>query len=141
RTKGGPVDHDLPLLAIKSLNGTLRAVYLSYACHCVTLPNNKIRGHWAGFVDDAVQKTHPGIVVLTSVGCGADSNPDSGVTGDKVDTAAAQGAKIAAEFDRLLKAGLKPIDKPVTTRIGVVDLMFDTLPTREQWQEKAKRDD
>src|SRR5207244_1381212 len=76
RTKGGPVDHDLPVLAVRNPDGSLRAVYLSYACHCVTLSNNKISGDWAGFVDDAVQKNHPGVVVLTSVACGADSNPD-----------------------------------------------------------------
>ena len=141
RTKGGPVDHDLPVLAIKDPGGKLRAVYLSYACHCVTLSNNKISGDWAGYVDDAVHKNHSGVVVLTSVGCGADSNPDSGVTGDKADVAAAQGAKIAAEFDRLLKAGLKPVTQPVAAKLATVELMFDTHPTREQWQEKAKRQD
>src|SRR5438552_13854716 len=41
RTKGGPVDHDLPVLAVRNPDGSLRAVYLSYACHCVTLPHNK----------------------------------------------------------------------------------------------------
>src|SRR5207247_1652052 len=44
RTKGGPVDHDLPVLAIRDPDGKLRAVYLSYACHCVTLSNNKLSG-------------------------------------------------------------------------------------------------
>src|SRR5262245_56220943 len=39
RTKGGPVDHDLPLLAVHDLKGQLRAVYVNYACHCVTLSN------------------------------------------------------------------------------------------------------
>src|SRR5258705_4330972 len=49
RTKGGPVDHDLPMMAIRALDGKLRAVWFSYACHCVTLSNNKVSGDWAGF--------------------------------------------------------------------------------------------
>src|SRR5688572_12605870 len=44
RTKGGPVDHDLPVLAVRAPDGKLRGVYVSYACHCVTLSNNKVSG-------------------------------------------------------------------------------------------------
>jgi putative membrane-bound dehydrogenase-like protein len=141
RTRGGPVDHDLPVLVVRDKGGKPRAVYVSYACHCVTLSNNKVSGDWAGFVQETVQKNYPGAVCLTSVGCGADSNPSSGVTGDKVDVAAAQGRKIAAEVDRLLKQQLAPVTRPVATKAGEVELMFDTLPTRQQWEEKAKRQD
>ena len=37
RTKGGPVDHDLPALFVTGSDGKLRAILLSYACHCTTL--------------------------------------------------------------------------------------------------------
>ena len=39
RTKGGPVDHDLPVLIARTAKGDIRAIYTSYACHCVTLSN------------------------------------------------------------------------------------------------------
>src|SRR5438552_3148060 len=103
RTKGGPVDHDLPILVVKDPKGKLRAIYVSYACHCVTLSNNKISGDWAGFAADAIQRAHPEAIALVSVGCGADSNPSSGVTKDKASVAAAQGAEISREVDRLVK--------------------------------------
>ena len=141
RTKGGPVDHDLPVLVVRGADGKPRAIYVSYACHCVTLSDNKISGDWAGYVQETVQTNYPGVIALTSIGCGADANPTSGVTGDKADVAAAQGKQIADEVDRLLKQQLMPVDRPVTAKIGQVELMFDTLPTREQWQEKAKRQD
>ena len=48
RTAGGPVDHDLPILLVRGEDGSPRAIYLSYACHCVTLSHNKISGDWAG---------------------------------------------------------------------------------------------
>ena len=76
RTKGGPVDHDLPVLVVRDLEGKVRAVYVSYACHCVTLSNNKISGDWAGFAQAAIEDDYPGAVALVSVGCGADSNPE-----------------------------------------------------------------
>ena len=39
----GPVDHDLPILRITDLDGKLRAVLVSYACHGTTLgPDNGI---------------------------------------------------------------------------------------------------
>ena len=59
RTKGGPIDHDLPVLFVKDAKGKVRAVYLSYACHCVTLSHNKIGGDWAGFAADAIEDTFP----------------------------------------------------------------------------------
>ena len=56
---------------------------MNYACHCVTLSNNQISGDWAGFAMEAIERQYPGVIALTSVGCGADPNPSSGVTGDK----------------------------------------------------------
>ncbi|MCI0704406.1 MAG: neutral/alkaline non-lysosomal ceramidase N-terminal domain-containing protein, partial [Planctomycetia bacterium] len=44
RAKTGPTDHDLPVLFVKDAKGKVRAVYLSYACHCVTLSHNTIGG-------------------------------------------------------------------------------------------------
>src|SRR5262249_32676150 len=139
RTAGGPVDHDLPVLVVKDLQGKIRAIYVSYACHCVTLSSNKISGDWAGFAQELIQRRHADTIALISVGCGADSNPRSGVAGDKVDLAAAQGAEIAREVDRLLRGYLAPIGGNLTARLSRFDLPLDDLPTREQWQERARR--
>ncbi|MBI1915191.1 MAG: neutral/alkaline non-lysosomal ceramidase N-terminal domain-containing protein [Planctomycetes bacterium] len=139
RTSGGPVDHDLPVLVVKDDPGKIRAIYVSYACHCVTLSNNKISGDWAGFAQEVIERQHPGAVALVSIGCGGDSNPSSGVTGDKVDVAREQGAQIAAEVHRLLKSNLVPLPGQLTTRLARLELPFDTLPARAEWQERAKR--
>jgi putative membrane-bound dehydrogenase-like protein len=138
RTQGGPVDHDLPLLAIYGENDKLRALYVTYACHCVTLSNNKISGDWAGFAQSILEENHPGAVALVSVGCGADQNPRSGVTGDKVDVARAQGAEIAAEARRLLGGLLTPVTGSLVTKETKLALPLQPLPTKEQWQAKTK---
>jgi putative membrane-bound dehydrogenase-like protein len=139
RTAGGPVDHDLPVLVVRDLKGKIRAIYVSYACHCVTLSNNKISGDWAGYAQELIQRWHPGAVALVSIGCGADANPSSGVTGDRVGAATEQGAEIAFEVDRLLEGYLAPVSGKLTTHLSRFDLPLDTLATREQWQERAKR--
>jgi putative membrane-bound dehydrogenase-like protein len=141
RTKGGPVDHDLPVLFVHDPDGKVRAIYTSYACHCVTLSFNKIGGDWAGFAADEIQSAFPGSVALVSVGCGADSNPSSGVTGDKVETAKLQGREIANEIKRLAANFRAPVTGKITTQWKQIELPLGPLPTREQWEEKAKRQD
>lgn len=138
RPKGGPVDQDLPLLAVKDLDGKLRAAYVNFATHCVTLSNNQISGDWAGYAQEAIERNHPGAVALVSIGCGADSNPIPGVQGDKVEVAAEQGGEIAAEVERLLRGFLAPITKPVTGRLQRFELPLAELPTREAWEERVK---
>ncbi len=93
RTPGGPVDHDLPTLVVRDAKGTIRAILVTYACHCVTLSENKIGGDWAGYAQEALQRKFPSAVGLVSIGCGSDANPDSGVTGDQFELAAAQGGR------------------------------------------------
>lgn len=141
RTKGGPVDHDLPVMIVKDEKDALRAVYFSYACHCVTLSSNKISGDWAGWAQEAVEKRHPDCIVLASVGCGADSNPNSGVTGEKIAAVADQGKQIADEIDRLLASPLTPLSEKPATRYASVDLPFAPPRTRQEWETRAKTQD
>jgi putative membrane-bound dehydrogenase-like protein len=141
RTKDGPVDHELPVLVVRDLAGKIRAIYLSYACHCVTLSDNRISGDWAGYAQEHIERLHPGAVALVSAGCGADSNPRSGVTGDKGDVAEAQGIEFATEIERLLKEQMRPVTGPITTHLERIDLAFDKLPTREEFAEKGKLQD
>ena len=133
RTPGGPVDHDLPVLIARDPSGTIRALYCSYACHCVTLSANQINGDWAGYAQSAIESNHPEAIALVSIGCGADANPSSGVTGNDTAKAGEQGALIAAEVDRLIASPsrLKSITEPLSTRLEGISLPFDRHPTRE----------
>ncbi|GIW93962.1 MAG: hypothetical protein KatS3mg110_2003 [Pirellulaceae bacterium] len=137
RTPGGPVDHSLPLLVIYGEDGAIRAVLATYACHCVTLSHNQIGGDWAGYAQEFIERKFPGVVGLVSIGCGSDANPDSGVTGDKVDVARAQGTQIADEVERVIKAGLLPVEGPITAQLAYVDLPLEEPPSREQLQTLA----
>jgi hypothetical protein len=142
RLQGGPVDHDLPMLVVRSADDdAIRAIYVTYACHCVTLSNNKISGDWAGYAQEAIQRQNPGAIALVSIGCGSDSNPSSEVTGDNIAAAAEQGAEIADEVARLLKGSLTPITGKIEATLQNIDLPLNAPPTREQLQSAASADD
>ena len=138
RTPGGPVDHDLPLLAVHAPDGKLRAVFTNYACHCVTLSDYLISGDWAGYAMEHIQRRNPGCQALISVGCGADSNPRGGVVGSKFELADSLGNELAEEVQRLLSSDLHPLTKSPVALLERVTLKLAPARTREQWEELAK---
>lgn len=138
RTAGGPVDHDLPVLAVHDLEGKLRAVFTNYACHCVTLSDDMISGDWAGYAMEHIQRMNPGCETLISIGCGADSNPRGGVLGSKADAAEALGIELAQEVGRVLSTGLQPITQAPISASHRIVLPLAPLPSREDWQKKAE---
>nr|MBA3482675.1 neutral/alkaline non-lysosomal ceramidase N-terminal domain-containing protein [Pirellulales bacterium] len=138
RPQGGPVDHDLPMLVVRSADDdAIRAIYVTYACHCVTLSDNKISGDWSGFAQHAIEMKHPEVVALVSIGCGSDSNPSSGVTGDNTAAAAGQGAEIADEVERLLGGTLQPVTGPIFAKLDQIDLPLKPPPSRDELEKVA----
>jgi neutral/alkaline ceramidase-like enzyme len=138
RTKGGPVDHELPVLVAKGTGGELLGVWAAYACHCVTLSDNKISGDWAGYAHALIEREHPGATAIVSIGCGADANPSSGVKSDKGDMAEAQGLEIASEVNRLLGGDLRPLGGEIGASLERIDLPLAELPSRAEWERRAK---
>jgi Neutral/alkaline non-lysosomal ceramidase, N-terminal len=136
RTPGGPVDHDLPLLRVTAPDGELRAVLVNYACHCTALDDNKLSGDWAGYAQIHLERAHPGAVAMVAIGCGADANPEPR-TGHEF--AEQQGRAIAQEVERVLKTELRPVEADLSAQRQVIALPFDTLPTKAEWEERARQ--
>ncbi len=136
RTAGGPVDHALPLLRVTSPDGTLRALFTSYACHCTTLGGelNAVHGDWAGVAAQALERDHPGIVALVAVGAGADSNPDPRGSLALVEQ---HGNSLAQEADRLLSTSLTELTNLPACRLQTVPLPFKAHFTRAEWERRA----
>lgn len=133
----GPVDHELPLLRVTSPDGKLRAVLANYACHCTTIGLNKIHADWAGSAQLAIERAHPGVVALTAIGCGADQNPYPRGTYELADK---HGQELAAEVARLLKEGkFTDLRGPLTGKTKRIELPYDKLPTRAEWEAAAKK--
>lgn len=137
RTKGGPVDHELPLLrALNAAGGTI-AVVAGYACHCTALGGdfNQVCGDWAGFASEMIESRSPGSVALVLIGCGGDADPYPR-TG--LDLAKRHGQEIAAEAERLLTSGMKPLSGKLEGRFRRVELPFAPHPERKEWERRAK---
>lgn len=136
RTPGGPVDHALPLLRVTAPDGRLRAVLVSYACHCTTLSGdiNATHGDWAGVAASAMERDHPDTIALVAIGCGADSNPDPRGTLELVNR---HGESIATEANRLLSLPLIPLTRTPVCRLTTLDLPFEPHFSRGEWECRA----
>ena len=137
RTKGGPTDHDLPALFVTDANGTLRAIFASYACHCTTLTGefNQICGDWAGYAAEFLERDHPGAVALVALGCAGDANPNPR---PGFELAKQHGGEISTVVNRILTNALTPVKGKLVCRTKQIELPFDTLPTRAEWEARAK---
>jgi hypothetical protein len=141
RTPDGPVDHSLPVLVVRDADSdSIRAVYVSYACHAVVLSFDLVSGDWPGYAAEMIERQHPGATALVSIGAGSDSNPLSGVVGDKVEVAEGYGLQIADEVTRLLNTDLRAVSGPIRTILNRIDLPLEDLPTREQLEELARQE-
>ncbi len=135
----GPVDHALPILRITDLDGKLRAVMVSYACHGTTLgPDiNKIHGDWIGEAQKFIEEKNPGAIAMVSLGCGADANPEPRVTNLQLDYAAQHGKEVANEVQALLASDLKSITSHPIGRSKIIQLPFEHVPTVQEFVEQT----
>jgi len=135
----GPVDHDLPVLAVRDpATNRLRAVVFGYACHATTLSFYQWSGDWPGFAQIELEKSHPGATALFVAGCGADQNPLPRRT---VPLAEDYGRRAAAGANATISAGLTPVAPRFRADYSEVGLPFAALPTREQLEKDAASKD
>lgn len=130
-----PVDHALPVLRVVDQHGRVTALLTGYACHCTTLAIDQIHGDWAGCAQEALEREFPGALALVTLGAGGDQNPHPRRT---LEWVRRHGESLAAEVQRLATGPLRPLAGPVVCRTTRIDLAFDTLPTRSEWQALAE---
>lgn len=131
----GPVDRSVPVLRVKSADGSkLIATHASYACHCTTLNFNEIHGDWAGRAHEEMELRFPDSVCLIAIGCGADQNPYPRY---EIGRATQHGTSLAKEIVRLINEPMKPVRGPLACATKEVILPFDTLPTPEEWKARS----
>lgn len=130
-----PEDHSLPVLRVTSPDGTMRAVFTSYACHATVLSFNRIHGDWPGCAQEAIEKLFPGVVALVALGCGGDQNPTPRRT---YELARDYGNAVGEEVQRIAKGAMRPVTGKLECRAKQVELPFDKIPSRAEWEERAK---
>jgi hypothetical protein len=128
----GPVDHDVPVLAVRDGEGRLQAVVFGYACHATVLPFYQWCGDYPGYAQTALEKNHPGIVALFWAGCGGDQNP---LPRRLVPLAEHYGKELAESVEAVLRAPMTPIEGRLDAAYVEIELPFAALPTRERLAE------
>jgi hypothetical protein len=138
RTKGGPVDHDLPALFATGQDGRIRAVLAGYACHCTTLTgeSNQICGDWAGFAQESLEQEFPGAVAMITIGCGGDQNP---FPRPGLEVARGHGMEIATNVVDVQRTHSQPLNAPLQCGLKRLNLDLEPLPSRQDWEELAGR--
>ncbi|MEO8763513.1 MAG: neutral/alkaline non-lysosomal ceramidase N-terminal domain-containing protein [Ginsengibacter sp.] len=127
RTEGGPVDPTLPILRITNPDGTLKAVFVNYACHGTTFEGiNQINADWIGEAKRLIEANHPGCMAMIALGCGADADPKP--RGD-MEAVKLHGKEISDNVDKLLVSQLQPLSSPPVGNMKWVKLPFSKIAT------------
>lgn len=131
----GPVDHSVPVLAVKDLDGKLRAVVFGYACHNTTLCDYQWCGDYAGFAQVNVEQKHPEALAMFYIGCGADQNP---IPRRSQELAQNYGAILSAAVEEVLGKSMQPVAPELKTAFATVDLTLQPLPAESELRAMAK---
>lgn len=134
----GVVDHDVPVLSVRSADGKLMAALFGYACHNTTLAFYQYCGDYAGFAQYDIEARHPGATALFMMGCGGDQNPYPRHGPEGLDHARRHGRSLADAVDRALAAPQQEIQGPLRVAYGVATLDLEPLPPREQLEADAR---
>lgn len=132
----GPVDHDVPVLRVDSPDGKeLHAIVFGYACHNTTLSFQQFCGDYAGFAQQALEDSHPGVTALFMLGCGGDQNP---YPRGQLEQCQQHGRSLASAVEAALLPTPKPLTGPLSRAIDATVLQFATPASREELQKQAE---
>ena len=134
----GPVDQDVPVLAVRAPDGSLRAVVFGYACHNTVLNDYLISGDWAGYAQAALEREHLGAMAMYVQGCGADANA---LPRHSVALAQGYGETVAAAAEEVLKGKMRPLNGPLGAAFALVNVGFQTPPSRQELQSRLNSTD
>jgi neutral ceramidase len=134
----GPVDHDVPVLAVRDRQGALQAAVFGYACHATVLSSYQWSGDFPGYAQIELEKAHPGCQAMFWAGCGGDQNP---LPRRSVELAEDYGRQLAQAVDQVLHGPMQTLSPKLVTRYREVDLPFAELPSAEQIEADSRSDD
>ena len=131
----GPVDHDVPVLQVRTSEGKLLGILFGYACHNTTTSTMQFNGDYAGWAQEYLEADNPGAVALYVQGCGGDQNPYPRGT---IDLAKKHGRTLATAVEAGLIANPKAIAGPLQAAMDYVSIDYAPSPTGAELEAKAK---
>lgn len=131
----GPVDHAVPVLAVRRPSGALAAVLFGYACHPTTLSFTTWCGDYPGFAQLVIEQNHPEALALFVNTCGGDQNP---LPRRSVELCQKYGHMLAQAVEEVLRQPMQPVSSKLRTAFRYVDLPYLKVVTREELLELRK---
>ncbi|MDX2152551.1 MAG: neutral/alkaline non-lysosomal ceramidase N-terminal domain-containing protein [Bryobacteraceae bacterium] len=131
-----PKDEDVPVMRALSPDGKLLAVFFGYACHNTTLTgdNYQIHGDYSGVASEELEKAAPDAVALFYTLCAGDQNPEPRNT---MELAVQHGRTLAAEVQRVMVGGLRPVKGRLRSAFEVIELRF-AVKDRADFEKEAQ---
>tara|TARA_R110000850_G_scaffold22210_18_gene65084 strand:- start:20762 stop:22186 length:1425 start_codon:yes stop_codon:yes gene_type:complete len=130
----GPVDHSVPVLAVKDKDGQLKTLVFGYACHNTTLGIQKWCGDYAGFAQYDLEAMFPGVTAMFYMGCGADQNPLPRRTQELAES---YGSRLAHAVADTVRLPMVELDPELKTEIEITDIKLADAPTKAELEKIA----
>jgi neutral ceramidase len=131
----GPSDFAVPVLAVRSPEGKVRAVIFGYAAHTSALTDNyRWSADYAGIAQRALQTQYPDAVAMFCQGCGSDQ---SAAPRGTVELCRKRGDDLAAAVIAVLENQMVPVTPKLQTASEFVSLEFGEQPTRTELEAAA----
>ncbi len=132
----GPVDHDVPVLAVRDANDHLMSVLFGYACHATVLGVRQWSGDYPGYAQIEIEQRHPDCVAMFWAGCGADQNP---LPRKSVELAQHYGRQLATAVESVvLTSEMTEVKGDLLMEYQEIDLPLGELPSRVQLTQDAE---
>ncbi len=130
----GPVDQDVPVLAVKDAGGKPSAILFGYACHNTIMDDYTIHGDYAGYAQHYLEQRFPGAIALFVQGAGADSNP---LPRRKPEHLERYGATLADAVSEVVARKMKPVAGPLRAAIAWPEIAFEGPFGRARWESET----
>lgn len=131
----GIVDHDVPVITIRSLaDGVVRGIVFSYACHPTSRAGLLIGGDYVSFAYDHLGEAFPHAQPVFLPGCAGDQKPrpvrpdDPRFTPRTVPEVQELGEELGRAVEASIRADrLTPVTGPIGVRQTVLDLEIEPV--------------
>lgn len=123
----GVIDHYVPVLAVKDLQGKLRAILFGYACHPTTLSENQLLGDYPGYAQINLEESYPGISAMFFNASGADMNP---LPRRSVELCEKYGKMLSDAVREVIAQPMQSIHPDLKTAFEFVKLDYESVITK-----------
>jgi len=133
----GPVDHRVPVIAVRSSTGSLLAVVFAYSCHPVMAPESVWSGDFPGFAMLDLEQAHSEAVALFCQACGGDQNCVRG----PIALAREQGRLLATAVEETLAKPMTEIEPRLATTAVSITLDYERVVNRQELEAVLQAED